>query len=76
MSKSIINENPRHRPELANPNYHAYMIRLWEEEGHSDNKLRLTAQDTRTGERKGFTDWAELVRYLQAAIESRKPITQ
>jgi hypothetical protein len=68
ISKAIINENPRHRPELASPSYHAYMIRVWEEEGHADNKMRLTAQDTRTGERKGFTDWQALVNYLQTAI--------
>ncbi|MCB9421194.1 MAG: hypothetical protein H6667_15440 [Ardenticatenaceae bacterium] len=75
-SKTIINENPRHRPELDNPHYHAYMIRMWEEEGHDEHKIRLTTQDTRTGERKGFTDWNDLVRYLKAAIELSEPITQ
>jgi hypothetical protein len=76
MSKMIINENPRHRPELSNPNYRAYMIRMWEEEGHSSHKIRLTAQDTRTGERKGFTNWEDLVRYLQAAINEKEQLQQ
>jgi hypothetical protein len=76
MSKVIINENPRHRPELANPNYHAYMVRMWAEEGHKSHKIRLTIQDTRTGERKGFTDWDGLLHYLQSAIEVREPIPQ
>lgn len=72
MSKMIINENPRQRPELTNPNYHAYMIRMWEETGDSRHKIRLTVQDTRTGERKGFTDWQALVHHLQAAIDTKE----
>ena len=76
MSKVIINENPRSRPELDNPNYHAYMVRMWEEADHESHKIRLTVQDTRTGERKGFTDWEALVRYLQTAIKHEAPIQQ
>lgn len=76
MSKMIINENPRQRPELSNPNYHAYMVRMWPEESHNSHKIRLTVQDTRTGERKGFTDWEGLLHYLQAAVEGNDQIQQ
>ena len=76
MQKMIINENPRYRPELNSPTYHAYMIRMWEEEGHDSHKIRLTAQDTRTGERKGFTTWEDLVVYLQKAINPNEQETQ
>lgn len=71
MQKMIINENPRHRPELSNPKYHAFMIRMWEEKDHDSHKIRVMVQDTRTGERKGFTDWEALTHYLQAAIDKQ-----
>lgn len=72
----IINKNPRYRPELSNPNYHAYMIRMWEEGKHDSHEIRLTAQNTRTGERKGFTDWEALMHFLQTAIEGQEQIQQ
>ena len=71
MQKMIINENPRHRPELSNPKYHAFTLRMWEEKNHDSQKIRVMVQDTRTGERKGFTDWETLTQYLQAAIDNQ-----
>jgi hypothetical protein len=41
---------------------------MWLEESHSSHKIRVTAQNTLTGERKGFTDWEALTKYLQTAI--------
>ena len=44
-------------------NYDVYMLRIWKE-GQSDQPKRLTVENTRTGSRVGFTDWNNLVAFL------------
>lgn len=44
-------------------NYDVYMLRIWKEE-QSNQPKRLTVENTRTGSRVGFTDWNNLVAFL------------
>ena len=62
MQSNIINYKQPTRREL---NYFVYMIRVWSDSEQDANAIRLTAENTRTGQRTGFTSWEELVQYLQ-----------
>lgn len=62
MQSNIINYN---QPSRRDPNYFVYMIRVWSDSEQGTDNIRLTAEDTRTGQRSGFTTWEELVGHLQ-----------
>ena len=64
----IINHNQHHRRELPTPNYHVYMVRMWTDVPSKQGEVRLSAEDTRTGQRTGFTSWDKLVQHLQRQI--------
>ncbi|MCP4423749.1 MAG: hypothetical protein GY803_04580 [Chloroflexi bacterium] len=65
MQSPIIAYDQRQRRGQSTPNYYVYMVRVWSEATPDENGLRLTAEDTRTGHRAGFTDWEEFVQHLQ-----------
>jgi hypothetical protein len=48
--------------------YHLFILTLWEEDGHTDGPAvwRYSLEQSRTGERKGFKNLAELLAYLAA----------
>ncbi len=62
MQSNIINYK---QPTRREPNYFVYMIRVWSDSEQDTDAIRLTAENTRTGQRTGFTSWEELVQYLQ-----------
>jgi hypothetical protein len=51
--------------------YHAYLIRLWQEDAHSP--WRATLEDPHTGERKGFADLDSLITYLKTQTDPTTP---
>lgn len=47
--------------------YYIYMLRVWREsEVLAESPLRLSVENTRTGTRVGFTDWRNLVEYINS----------
>ncbi|MCB8923878.1 MAG: hypothetical protein H6662_20050 [Ardenticatenaceae bacterium] len=46
-------------------NYHAYLLRLWREEG---GDWRVSLQSTRTGERFGFADLQTAVQFIAQTL--------
>jgi hypothetical protein len=53
------------------PQYHAYMLRMWEERSvdHRRRALwRFQVEDPHTGRRHGFNDLTALLAYLQGVI--------
>jgi hypothetical protein len=52
-------------------NYHAYLLRCWQEPGAQSDVTamwRFSLENTRSGERRGFAGLAALVAYLEAAL--------
>jgi hypothetical protein len=45
------------------PDYHAYLLRLWREQ--PENPWRASLEDPHTGERQSFTNLEKLVCYLE-----------
>lgn len=55
------------------PRYHAYLLRLWQERPASSERpavWRLSLEDTRTRQRRGFGSLEELMAFLQAQLEA------
>ena len=46
------------------PNYHSYLLRLWQVQGESGVDWRASLQDVETGELRGFPGLAALIDYL------------
>jgi hypothetical protein len=67
MSTPIINQPYRQR---RGADYHVYMVRVWSEPEAGEDAIRLTAEDARTGQRIGFTDWDKLVQHLQSQTKT------
>ncbi len=44
--------------------YHAFMLRLWQEQSTSDGQWRLSLHDVQSGEQYGFRSLDELCAYL------------
>lgn len=53
----------------ADPCYRAYMLRLWQVAEGQGDVWRASLEDTRTGQRQGFGDLEELMRYLRALLD-------
>jgi len=54
------------------PRYHAYLLRLWQERPASSERpavWRLSLEDTRTRQRRGFGSLEGLMAFLQAQLE-------
>lgn len=49
-------------PSTEPANYHAYLLRIWREEGE---EWRVSLQSTRTGERVGFADLHTAVQFVE-----------
>ncbi len=60
------------KQQTAVPNYQVYMLRVWRENSSSSKSLRLTVEDTRSGNRVGFTDWDEFATYLHGTIDGEQ----
>lgn len=58
-----------HFPEKTT-DYHAYLLRLWREEGEY---WRVSLQSTRTGERFGFTDLQAAVQFIEQNLRQGEP---
>lgn len=72
LTQEIINPIPYSSPYKSprrSTNYRVYMLRVWRENSASTGSLRLTLEDTRTGDRVGFTNWEKLATYLEGKIE-------
>ena len=53
------------------PRYHAYLLRLWQERPASSERpavWRLSLEDTRTRQRRGFGSLEGLVAFLRAQV--------
>lgn len=74
LTHEIINPVPYSSPYKSprhSASYRVYMLRVWRENSSSSGSLRLTLEDTRTGDRVGFTNWEKLATYLEEKIEER-----
>jgi len=47
------------------PNYHSFLLRLWQVHGETGTDWRASLQDVETGELQGFPGLAALIDYLQ-----------
>jgi len=47
------------------PNYHSFLLRLWQVHGETGTDWRASLQDVETGELQGFSGLAALIDYLQ-----------
>lgn len=50
--------------------YRSYLLRLWRRSPSSPANWLVSLEDTKTGERTGFTDLNALLQYLQSEIEN------
>lgn len=56
--------------------YHIFMLRVWKEsESSPDSPVRLSVENTRTGARVGFTEWRNLVEYINSQA-SKSPMDE
>ena len=53
----------------VDPCYRAYMLRLWQVEEGRCVLWHASLEDVRTGQRQGFGDLEELMRYLRALLD-------
>lgn len=53
----------------VDPCYRAYMLRLWRVEEAQGDLWHASLEDPRTGQRQGFGDLEELMRYLRALLD-------
>lgn len=53
--------------------YHALLLRIWRVEGEGQRRWRASIENAHSGERRGFSDLAALLAYLEALLESRPP---
>lgn len=61
--------DPLHHPEKS-PDYHAYLLRIWREEGEG---WRVSLQSARTGERHGFANLQKAVQFLTQDLKQGDP---
>lgn len=47
------------------PRYHSYLLRCWSE---GPGVWRFSVEDPHTGERRGFTEMAALITFLEATL--------
>ena len=55
------------------PRYQAYMLRLWETRSQcldQPSTWRFSLEDSRTGQKRAFSDLEALVTFLQAVLDS------
>jgi hypothetical protein len=55
-------------PSEKQPDYYAYLLRLWREEGTGEN-WRASLENARTGERIGFASLADVFGYLDRQLK-------
>jgi hypothetical protein len=49
--------------------YHSFLLRLWEAKADGESGWRASLEQVDTGERLGFTDLAELFRFLESLTQ-------
>jgi len=54
------------------PNYHSFLLRLWQVHGETGTDWRASLQDVETGELQGFPGLAALIDYLQKQTFAQK----
>lgn len=73
---------PRDFPEGASrrsfsvaddPNYFAFLLRLWNEKKAGSGAWRASLEDPHSGERKGFANLKDLYEYLVSRTKSKHP---
>lgn len=52
------------------PQYHSYLLRCWSE---GLGVWRFSVEDPHTGKRRGFTEMAALVAFLEATLSDEGP---
>lgn len=71
MTKAIINPlGGVGRENRETGNYQIFVLRMWSEDGHDPGNLRLSIEDTYTSQRKGFTDWENMLLYLREKMNA------
>ena len=55
--------------------YHAYLLRLWRVNTGRDTVWHASLEDSRTGERRGFTDLSMLFAFLEEKISNAGQLT-
>jgi hypothetical protein len=55
--------------------YHALLLRIWSVEGDARGAWRASIEDAHSGERRGFSDLAALLGFLEALLEPPPPET-
>jgi hypothetical protein len=73
MQSSIINDKQPLRREQPMSQYHVFLVRLWPNSSQDPQSIRISAENTRTGQRFGFTNWEDLSQYLQKHINDSSP---
>ncbi len=53
--------------------YHALLLRIWRVEDDGRGGWRASIEDAHSGERRGFSDLAALLRFLEALLEPPPP---
>jgi hypothetical protein len=57
------------------PRYRSYVLTFWEERSRDPEMLvvwRFSLQDPRTGQRRGFASFEELMNFLRSELEGSK----
>ncbi|MFQ5420467.1 MAG: hypothetical protein ACE5EY_08905 [Anaerolineae bacterium] len=50
--------------------YHVFVLRMWGEYEDDTSGLRLSIENTHTGQRQGFTDWERMLQFLQQQMKT------
>jgi hypothetical protein len=58
---------------LAMERYHALLLRIWRVEGEGQRRWRASIEDAHSGQRRGFSDPAALLAFLEALVEPGPP---
>ncbi len=70
MQSTIINYKHPTRREQPTSNYHVFLVRMWSNPTQDSQSVRISAENTRTGQRTGFTNWDDLSQYLQENLDN------
>ncbi len=71
MSEAIINPlGVMSREKGVANDYQIFVLRMWDEIGNETRKVRLSVENTHTGQRKGFTDWEQMTQFLRQQMQA------
>ena len=71
MNEAIINPlGVIGREKGAANEYQIFVLRMWGEGNNGTRTVRLSVENTDTGQRSGFTDWEKMMQFLRHQMQA------